>query len=126
MFTFCLSYLMIGLVQWCIRLLCMRLQVRLPYNTNICVHEHARYIESEGILCIISFSYPYPTKWGWYNIFFHLVIKIRQLFLRPAAFLTSTLFETRLGANDCKCSQDISLTKHGGARNNKFGHPSDG
>jgi hypothetical protein len=39
-----------------------------------------------------SSSYPYPTKWGRYNIFFHhVVIKIRQLFLRPAACLTSTL-----------------------------------
>jgi hypothetical protein len=34
--------------------------------------------------------------------FFHnVVIKIRQLFLRLAACLTSTLLETGVGANDC-------------------------
>jgi hypothetical protein len=34
----------------------------------------------------------------------HVVIKIRQLFLRQAYLfcLTSTLLETRMGANDCK------------------------
>jgi hypothetical protein len=30
--------------------------------------------------------------------YFHVVIKIRQLFLRPAACLTSTLLETGVGA----------------------------
>jgi hypothetical protein len=37
------------------------------------------------------------------------VIKIRQLFLRPAACLTSTLLETGVGANDCKCSRGQHL-----------------
>jgi hypothetical protein len=51
-----------------------------------------------------SSSYPYPTKWGRYNIIFnHVVIKIRQLFIRPAAYLTSTPLETGVDANDCKC-----------------------
>jgi hypothetical protein len=53
------------------------------------------------------FSYPNPAKWGWYNmLLYHVVIKIRQLFLQPAAFFTSTLLETGVGANDCKCSRD--------------------
>jgi hypothetical protein len=39
------------------------------------------------------------------HAFHHVVIKIRQLFLRPAACLTSTLHETGVGANDCKCSR---------------------
>jgi hypothetical protein len=37
-------------------------------------------------------------------------MKIRQLFLRPAACLTSTLLETGVGANDCKCSREQQLT----------------
>jgi hypothetical protein len=37
------------------------------------------------------------------HVFHHVVIKIRQLFLRPAACLTSILLETGVGANDCKC-----------------------
>jgi hypothetical protein len=41
--------------------------------------------------------------------FHHVVIKIWQLFLRPAVCLTSTLLETRVGANDCKCNRDQRL-----------------
>jgi hypothetical protein len=40
------------------------------------------------------------------HVFHHVVIKIRQLFLRPSFCLTSTLLETGVGANDCKCSWD--------------------
>jgi hypothetical protein len=72
----------------------------------------------------ISAAFPRPTKWGRYNMFFHhVVIKIRHLFLRPAACLTSTLLETKVGANDCKCSRDQQLnvpsearTRHGRIR----------
>jgi hypothetical protein len=38
--------------------------------------------------------------------FHHVVIKIRHLFWRMAACLTSTLLETGVDANDCKCSRD--------------------
>jgi hypothetical protein len=38
--------------------------------------------------------------------FHHVVIKIRQLFLRPAACLMSTLLETAVGANDRKYSRE--------------------
>jgi hypothetical protein len=38
--------------------------------------------------------------------FHHVVTKIWQLFLRPAACLTSTLLETGTSVNDCKRSQD--------------------
>jgi hypothetical protein len=41
--------------------------------------------------------------------FHRVVIKIRHLYLRPAACLTSTLLETGLDANDCKCSRDQQL-----------------
>jgi hypothetical protein len=67
----------------------------------------------------MSSSYPYPTKWGRYNMFFfshHIVIKIRQLFLQPAASLTSTILETGAGANDCKCNQDQRLNVPSEAR----------
>jgi hypothetical protein len=40
-------------------------------------------------ICI--FFYPYPTKLGRYNMLHHVVIKIRQLFVRLATYLTSTL-----------------------------------
>jgi hypothetical protein len=43
------------------------------------------------------------------------VIKIRQLFLRPSACLT-TLLETGVGANDCKCSRDQQLNLPSEAR----------
>jgi hypothetical protein len=43
------------------------------------------------------------------HVFHHVVIKIRQFFLRLAACLTSTLFETKVGGNDCKCSRDQHL-----------------
>jgi hypothetical protein len=36
---------------------------------------------------------------------FHHVV-IRHLFLRPAVCLTSTLLETGVDTNDCKCSRD--------------------
>jgi hypothetical protein len=41
--------------------------------------------------------------------FHHVVIKIRRLFLRPTACLTSTLLETGVDANDCKCNRDQQL-----------------
>jgi hypothetical protein len=42
--------------------------------------------------------------------------KIRQFFLRPAAYLTSTLLETGVGANDCKCNRDQRLSVPSEAR----------
>jgi hypothetical protein len=51
------------------------------------------------VVIVSCSSYRYPTKWGRY-VFHHVVIKIRQLFLRPAACLTPTLLETGVGAND--------------------------
>jgi hypothetical protein len=56
-----------------------------------------------------SSSYLYPTKWGRYNLFSSCCDKIRQLFLRPAACLTSTLLETGVDANDFKFSRDQQL-----------------
>jgi hypothetical protein len=56
---------------------------------------------------------------------FHHVVKTWQLFLRPAACLTSTLLETEVGA-DCKCSRDQQVnvsSEAGGARDNKFWLP---
>jgi hypothetical protein len=69
-----------------------------------------------------SFFHPYPTKWGRYNG----RKKIRQLFLRPAACLTSTVLELEwvlttknaAGTNSLTC-----LPNHGGARDNKFWSP---
>jgi hypothetical protein len=51
---------------------------------------------------MLYLSYPYPTKWGTNNMFLHhVVIKIRQLFLRPAASLMSTHPSyTGVSAND--------------------------
>jgi hypothetical protein len=46
------------------------------------------------------------------------VIKIQQLFLRPAACLTPTLLESRVGTNDCKCSRDQRLNVPSVARRN--------
>jgi hypothetical protein len=71
-----------------------------------------------------SFSYLYPTKKGRHNMFHHVVIKIRHLFLRPAAYLTSTHLETGVDASDCNTAGTNSLTcLNGGARDNKFWSP---
>jgi hypothetical protein len=48
------------------------------------------------------------------HVFHHVVIKIRQLFLRLAAcltsiFLGSTLLKTSVGDHNCKCSNDIAM-----------------
>jgi hypothetical protein len=48
--------------------------------------------------------------------FHHVVIKIWQLFLRPAACLTSTLLETGVGTNNYKCSRDQRLNMPSEAR----------
>jgi hypothetical protein len=66
-------------------------------------------------------SYPFPPRQveSVQRVFHHVMIKIRKLFLRSAACLTSTLLETGVGANDCNCSCTNSLTclpKHGGIR----------
>jgi hypothetical protein len=50
------------------------------------------------------------------HVFHHVAIKIRQLFLRLAACLTSTLLETGVGADDCKCSRDQRLNVPSEAR----------
>jgi hypothetical protein len=47
--------------------------------------------------------------------FHHVVIKIRHLFLRPAACVMSTLLEG-VDANDCKCSRDQQLNVPSEAR----------
>jgi hypothetical protein len=45
----------------------------------------------------------FPHKVGTVqHVFHHVVIKIRRLFLRPAACLTSILLETGVDANDSK------------------------
>jgi hypothetical protein len=55
--------------------------------------------------------------------FHHVVIKIRQLFLRQAACLTTPFLETGAGANDCKCSRDQRLNVSSEERDNKFWSP---
>jgi hypothetical protein len=58
----------------------------------------------------------------------HVVIKIRHLFLRSAACMTSTFLETGVDTNDCKCSRDQQLNVPSEARRKleiiNFGHPS--
>jgi hypothetical protein len=48
----------------------------------------------------------------------HVVKKSLQLFLRPNAYLTSTLLGNRVGANDCKCSREQQLNVLSEARRN--------
>jgi hypothetical protein len=59
--------------------------------------------------------------------FHHVMIKIRQLFLRPAACLTSTHLETTVGvlttADAAGTNGLTCLPKHGRARDNKFWSP---
>jgi hypothetical protein len=63
------------------------------------------------------FFFLVPPKWGRYtHVFHHVMIKIPELFLRPVACLTSSLLETGVGANDCKCNQEQRLNVPSKAR----------
>jgi hypothetical protein len=64
---------------------------------------------SRDRIVLIDYCQNIALRVGSVHDFHDVVIKIRQLFLRPAACLTSTLLETGVGANDCKCSQDQRL-----------------
>jgi hypothetical protein len=80
----------------------------------------SQYLEKIYIVNSSS-SYPYTTKWDptyqlAQHVFNHVVLKIRQLILRPAAYLTSTRLETGVDANDCKCSRDQRLKVTSDAR----------
>jgi hypothetical protein len=68
-------------------------------------------IEYNVDLDFYCFSFPNPTKWGGsvQQVFYHVLIKIRQLCLLPAACVKSTFIETGVGDNDCKCSRDQRL-----------------
>jgi hypothetical protein len=97
---------------------------RLPQS--ICGTEpHLWVIDRQITRLFFFFLFPTlnPLSGVGTTCFHHVVIKIRHLFLQPATCLTSTLLETGVGANDCKCSRDQQITclpKHGGARDNKF------
>jgi hypothetical protein len=60
------------------------------------------------ILLFSSFSNPFPNK-SVQHVFHYVVIKIRQLFLRSAACLTSTLLESGMDANDCSRVQQLNV-----------------
>jgi hypothetical protein len=66
-----------------------------------------------------SFSYPFSTvsEVGT-TCFHHVVIKIRQLFIRPVTCLNSILLETGVATNGT--NDLLYLPKHEGARDNKF------
>jgi hypothetical protein len=75
-----------------------------------CYCPYVMYLYTVMLSLANSSHYPLPTLSGvGTTCFHHVVIKIRQLFLRPAACLTSTLLETGVGAYDCKCSRDLRL-----------------
>jgi hypothetical protein len=74
-----------------------------------------------------SFSYPYPTKWGRYNMFFIILwYRFRNYFYdRPPAWCQHSLKLERVvttanavGTNSLTC-----LPKHRGARDSKFWSP---
>jgi hypothetical protein len=53
---------------------------------------------------VFSFSYPYPTKWGRYNMF-SCCDKDSAFIFTTGRLPDVTLLETGVGANDCKCSR---------------------
>jgi hypothetical protein len=74
----------------------------------------SRHLFKKGVS---SSSYSFPTLSGVSTTcIHHIVIKIQQLVLRPAACLTSSLLEIGVGANDCKCSRDQQLNVPSEAR----------
>jgi hypothetical protein len=87
----------------------MRLFIRSSDNGWIMGWLEVSYLRDKPTFFFLPFSH---TKWGQEHVFNHVVIKIRQLFLRLAACLTSTLLETGVDANDCKCSRDQRLNKN--------------
>jgi hypothetical protein len=100
--------------------------VRSPHSTYIfCVHKDV-FLFWIWVFKMYLLPTLIPLSRVGSTCFHHVVIKIRQLFLHPAAFLTSTLLKTEAGANDCKFNDTKGLTylpKHGGARDNKFLSP---
>jgi hypothetical protein len=70
-------------------------------------------------------SYPYPTKWGRYNMFSSCCDKDSAIIFTTGR-LTSTLLETGVDATTANAARTNSLTclpKHRGARDNKFWSP---
>jgi hypothetical protein len=49
------------------------------------------------------FSYPYPTKWGWYNMFSSCCAKDLAIIFTTGLPDVNSL-ETVVSANDCKCN----------------------
>jgi hypothetical protein len=75
--------------------------------------------------CFSSFFFPYPTKWGRYNMFSSCCDKDSAI-VWPVACLPSTLLG--VGTNDCKCSRDKRLNVPSEARRARdinFAHPCD-
>jgi hypothetical protein len=79
----------------------------------------AKNIQCHIFLCLLLPTF-IPLSGVVQHVFHHVVIKIQQLFLRPAGCMTSTLLETGAGANDCKYSWDQQLNVPSEARDNKF------
>jgi hypothetical protein len=76
------------------------------------------------LLLSIFFFLPLSHKVGTVqHVFHHVVIKIRFF---TTGRLTSTLLETGVGANDCKCNWDQQLNVHSTEELEiiNFGHPS--
>jgi hypothetical protein len=90
-----------------------------PYNANIvgkCMNMSV-CIGSGRFLCLLLLPTLIPLSGVGTTCFFHhVVIKIRQLFLRTAACLMSTLLETGVGSNDYKCNRDQRLNVPSEAR----------
>jgi hypothetical protein len=64
----------------------------------------------------LSLSYPYPTKWGRYNMFSSCCDKDSAIIFTTGHLMTSTLLETGVGANDCKSNRDQRLNVPSEAR----------
>jgi hypothetical protein len=58
-----------------------------------------------------SSSYPYPAKWGRYNMFSSCCDKDSAIIFTTGGLtcLTSILLETGVDANNCKCNRDQRL-----------------
>jgi hypothetical protein len=87
-------------------LACIRAHTRLKLMYG---QQHVTLYSSCSSIIII-YHFPYPTKWGRYSMFFMIVWKrFGNYFTTGPGGRTSTLLETRVAANDCKCSQDQQL-----------------
>jgi hypothetical protein len=115
------------ILRWVIFVLSVRHGVKSHCISTVFMEERERYRHQDDRLVLTvksSFFYPYPTKWGRYNMFtFMLWWRLGNYFydLLPAEHQPSLKLEWLLTTANAAGTKSLTcLAKHGAARDNKF------